>query len=205
MSIRLTTAAKVAASAAAALTAVGFTATAAHAATVTVSGGPDVDFVGSSVSFTDTNAGQTLTCSTFDLRNSAPITTGSITTPAVIANLNDLNSSGCTNPIVGATTVTPTGNWNYQVDSATTGELTNVTAFISAAGCSFNVGPGSVPGVWNNANHTFTPNGPTTLTIADTPSGLLCPLLGVAQGDHITVSGLWTNTPPAGSTQVSIS
>lgn len=203
MSIRLTTAAKVAASAVAALTAVGFTATAAQAATVTVSGGPNINLVGNNVSFTDPNAGQTLTCTTFNLAG-GPITTGSITTPAVIADMSSLTSSGCTNPTAGSTTVTPIGTWHYQVDSATTGELTNVNATVSAAGCTFNAGGGAVSGTWNNSTHTFTPTG-STLFITNTPTGFICPLLGVAQGDPITVAGSWTNVPPAGSTQISIS
>jgi hypothetical protein len=186
---------------AAVLTAVGLTPTAAYAATVTVSGGPDVDFVGNSVSFTDTAAGQTLTCTTFDL-SGGPITTGTITTPAIIGTAGTLTSSGCTNPIMGTETVTPIGTWSYQVDSATTGELTNVTAFIAMAGCSYTVG-GTVTGTWNNNAHTFSPTS-STLTIIDTPSGFICPLLGWEQGDHITVSGSWTNTPPAGSSQLNI-
>jgi hypothetical protein len=38
------------------------------------------------------------------------------------------------------------------------------------------------------------------MVITSVPSGFICPLLGVTQGDQITVGGSWTNVPPAGST-----
>lgn len=203
---------KLAACAVAALAAVGFSATAAHAANTsyTPNGGPKADFVGSSVSFTDTNAGQTLTCSQFDLA-------GSITNPGVsraygstspAGSLGTLTSSGCTNPTAGATTVAPSSTWSVAIDGDATGtvwpaELDNVQATVTAAGCTFTV-LGSVTGTFDTSNQKFTPNGGGSLAINDNPSGLLCGLIGVSNGDPITVGGSWTNTPPSGSTAVSI-
>ena len=182
----------------------------AHAATTyTPSGGPNVNFVGSSVSFKAIQANQTLTCSTFNLA-------GSIVNPGVSraltangGNLGSLTSSGCTNPIAGATTVTPTGTWGVritgdEVSSVSPAQLTSVSATVTAAGCTFPVA-GTVAGSFNDATQKFTPaSGASGLKISGTPSGFLCPILGVANGQDIEVGGSWTNTPPAGSTNLLI-
>ncbi|GGU39062.1 hypothetical protein [Nocardioides albus] len=158
--------------------------------------GPDpVVFTGNNVSFTADEAAQTLTCTQFDL-------IGSITNPGVnrpfgteAGELDQLDSSGCTNPTAGDTTVDPTGIWHVQIDDAEIGSvspatLTDVTAFVSAAGCSFNVA-GEVSGTFNDSTQVFTPTG-STLVIADNPVGFICPILGVAQGQSISVAGTWT-------------
>lgn len=157
--------------------------------------GPDsVVFTGNNVSFTDVEADQTLTCETFDL-------VGHIIDPGVnrpfgelAGELDDLNSDDCTNEIVGSTTVDPTGVWGLTIDAAETSSgspatLTTVTAFVSAAGCSFNVG-GEVTGTFDDSTQVFTPTG-SSVVITDTPAGFLCPILGVAQGDQISVAGTW--------------
>jgi len=179
------------------------------ATTYTPSGGPSANFVGNNVSFTATAAGQTLTCSTFNLA-------GSIVNPgtsrAIGANggtLTTLTSSGCTNPIAGSTTVTPSGTWGVtitgdEVGTVSPARLTSVAATVSAAGCTFNVG-GVVNGTFNDATQRFTPNsGASGLTITSTPVGFICPILGVAPGQTIEVGGTWTNTPPAGSAGLAI-
>lgn len=157
--------------------------------------GPDpIVFTGNNVSFTADEAGQTLTCTKFDL-------IGSITNPGVnrpfgaeAGVLDDLDSDGCTNPTAGPTTVDPTGIWRVritepEVGSVSSAELYDVTAFVSAAGCSFNVG-GEVSGTFNDSTQVFAPTG-STLVITDTPVGFICPILGVAQGHHISVAGTW--------------
>lgn len=166
----------------------------AAAADYTPVGGPGVTFTGSDVSFTAVEADQTLTCEQFDL-------TGTITNPGVsrafgteAGSLTDLVSSGCTNPTAGDTTVDPTGTWGVTITGAESGsaspaKLTNVTAFVEAAGCSFNVA-GEVTGTYNDSTGDFVPSG-STLIIADDPSGFLCPILGLAQGQDITVAGSW--------------
>lgn len=168
----------------------------AAAADYTPIGGA-VSFIGNSVSFTAVEAEQTLTCEQFDLHGS--VTDSGVSRPfgAQGGVLDDLVSSGCTNPIAGNTTVTPTNTWGVKVDGPEVGSvspatLTNVTAFVSAAGCSFNVA-GEVSGDFDDAAQLFTPTG-STLVIADNPSGFLCFALGVAQGQSITVGGDWSST-----------
>ncbi|MDF1705604.1 MAG: hypothetical protein P1U38_12600 [Aeromicrobium sp.] len=180
----------------------------AHAATTyTPSGGPGANFVGNSVSFTATAAGQTLTCSTFNLAGTIVSPGASRAIGANGGNLGSLTSSGCTNPIAGSTTVTPTGTWGVtitgdEVGSVSPARLTNVVATVSAAGCTFNVG-GVVNGSFNDSTQVFTPvSGASGLTITSNPSGFLCPILGLAKNQTIEVGGSWTNTPPSGSTNL---
>ncbi|WGL53037.1 hypothetical protein P5P86_04240 [Nocardioides sp. BP30] len=192
---------KLAATAAAAVTAVGFSATAAHAATTYTPTGSSVNFVGSSVSFTDPTAGQTLTCSTFNLSGSITSSGTSRAYGAAAGSLGTLTSSGCTNPIVGSTTVTPVGTWTVAITGDATGtvwpaELDSVTANVVAAGCSFTAGGGAVKGTFDTSTQKFTPTS-STLTITNTPSGFLCPVVGVAKGHPITVGGSWTNSGTA--------
>ncbi len=182
----------------------------AHAATTfTPSGGPNVNFVGNSVSFTATAAGQTLTCSTFNLAGSVASPGASRAIGANGGTLGSLTSSGCTNPIAGATTVSPTGTWGVtitgdEVSSVAPAQLTNVVANVSAAGCTFTVG-GVVNGTFNDSTQKFTPvSGASGLKITSVPSGFLCTILGVAKDQTIAVGGTWTNTPPSGSTNLLI-
>ncbi|NHA00502.1 hypothetical protein G5V59_11945 [Nocardioides sp. W3-2-3] len=113
------------ATAAAGAAVVSMTTTAAHAATTfTPSGGPNANFVASrtvgtstvtGAKFTDIPAGQALTCTGFGV-------SGSIVNPGVsrlyganAGNLSSLSATGCTNPLAGATTVTPVGTWGVTV------------------------------------------------------------------------------------------
>jgi hypothetical protein len=182
----------------------------ANAATVyTPSGGPSANFVGSNVSFRAIQANQTLTCSTFNLAGSIVNPGTSRAIGANGGNLTTLTSSGCTNPIAGSTTVTPSGTWGVtitgdEVGTVSPAQLTNVSATVTAAGCTFPVF-GTVAGSFNDATQRFTPNsGASGLKISGTPSGFLCPILGVANGQDIEVGGSWTNTPPSGSTGLAI-
>jgi hypothetical protein len=177
----------------------GLATTAAYAYTTsTPSGGPDVDFIGSGISFNDAAAGQIVGCSQFEMA-------GSVTNPGVsriygqvTAKLDTFTVSGCT-----PGTVSSIGPWTFAITGDPTGaswpaELADVAASITLTGCTFNIG-GTVTGTFDTGLQTFTPsNG--SLLITNVPSGIFCPLLGVAAGDPITVSGSWTNSPPAGST-----
>ena len=178
-------------------TVMAMSAPAQAAGTYTPNGGPGVTFVGHNVAFTADDAGQTLSCDQFDLA-------GTIIDPGVSrafgaggGSLDDLVSSGCTNPIAGATTVTPTGTWGVTITgdeagSVSPAELTNVAASVDAGGCSFDVA-GEVTGSFDDASGVFTPTG-STVVIANDPSGFTCGLLGVAKGQSISVSGTWTGT-----------
>ncbi|MBM0124129.1 hypothetical protein [Pimelobacter simplex] len=202
------------ATAAAASTVVAMTATAAQAATTyTPTGGLSASFVGTSVSFTDIEAAQTLTCTTFDLSGSIISSGSSRPYGADGGTLGSLSSSGCTNPLAGATTVTPVGTWTVAVTGDATGtswpaQLKNVKATVSAANCTFGV-TGVVNGRFDDSNQRFTPaSGASGLTIdggAGAPTGSMCVTLDLQPGDTIAVGGYWTNTPPTGSAALDIS
>lgn len=211
------------ATAAAGAAIVSMTTTAAHAATTyTPSGGPSANFVGTNVSFTAQPSGQVLTCTTFNL-------SGSITTPgtsraygAQAGSLGTLSSSGCTNPIAGATTVTPIGTWKVAITGDQTApgvwpaKLYDVKAYVSAANCNFyaggasdtagtGTGTGVVNGSFNTATQRFTPSATSTgLVISTPPVGSICPILDIYEDDTVQVGGYWTNTPPSGSTALAI-
>lgn len=180
------------------------TATGAQAATTfTPTGGPNVTFTGSNVSFKDIPANQTLTCTQFDLAGAIVDSGVSRAYGANAGSLTNLTSSGCTNPIAGDTTVTPIGTWGVTITGdaplATPSEwpakLTTVTAEVSAAECSFEVA-GTVLGTFDDATQVFNPvSGPSGLTISTPPVGAICPFLGVEQDDEIEVNGFWTASP----------
>ncbi len=110
--------------------------------------------------------------------------------------LSTLSSSGC-----GTTTVTPTGSWNVVVPGDGSGTvwpmvLANATAHGAASGCSFDIA-GTINGAFNTSTQQFRAAS-STLRVS-TVVGPLCALLDIALGDPVTVTGTWTNTPPAGS------
>jgi len=197
------------ASAALAAAVIGGTAVAAQAATTYTPTGSTLNFAKTSglsgVSFTDIEAGQTLTCSTFTLAGSVVSSGVNRAYGANGGNLSTITSSGCTNPLAGATTVTPTGTWGVTVTGDKVGtvvpaRLTSVGANLSAANCNFSIG-GVVNGKFDTSNQRFTPNsGASGLTITNIPapsagnSQAMCVTLDLVVGDTISVGGTWTNT-----------
>lgn len=183
------------------------------ATTYTVTGGPDADFVGSGITLTDVDSSilPPLTCLTFDLIGTVTNSGASRAYGAEAGSLGSLNASGCVGLVpVGAWKVAITGyvdgaNWQAR--------LSGIEVNVTAPGCSFPLGAGTatdyVSGTFNDSTQVFTPNpgaGPnaSTLTISATPAGPNCTLYGVAQGDRASVAGTWTNTPPTGSTPLTI-
>lgn len=177
--------------------------------TPTKAGGAAVTFTGNGVSFTDIDAGQTLTCSTFDLTGTVTNNGTARAFGAEAGQLGSLSSSGCTNLIAGATDVIPSGTWKVKINAAESGTLSSATLYdinanIKAAGCKFDVG-GSVAGTFDDGvNQRFTPNsGASGLTITSTPmggpgygtpNGGTCATLDVQLGDTISVGGYWTTS-----------
>lgn len=166
------------------------------------SGGPDVNLVGSNVSFTNLQAHQALACEHLDFTGTVvdPGTSRPYGTNAGI--LDALTISDCTHPIAGRVSMTLTGTPTISITGNPVGtawpaRLCNVSASIEIPGCSFDIA-GSVNGVFDTATQVVTPT-TNTLTITDPPVGKICPLTGFAQGQSFTVQGSWTNVPPAGS------
>lgn len=167
----------------------------AAADTYTPTGPDPVVFVGNDVAFTADEAGQTLTCETFDLSGSISNSGTSRAFGESAGTLPDLTSDNCTNPIAGDTVVEPTGTWDVAITGAEVGSvspavLRDVTASVSAASCDFNVA-GTVTGDFDDSTGVFAPTG-STLVISDDPQGFICTLLGIAKGQSISVTGSWT-------------
>lgn len=196
------------ASAALAVAVVGGTAVAAQAATTYTPTGSTLNFVGSSVSFRDIEADQPLSCSTFNLAGSVVNSGVSRAYGANGGSLSTITSSGCTNPLAGATTVAPTGTWGVTVTGDKVGNvvparLTSVAANLSAANCKFSIG-GVVNGKFDTSTQKFTPNsGASGLTITNIPAPsagstqAMCTTLDLVVGDTISVGGSWTNSGAA--------
>jgi hypothetical protein len=176
----------------------------------TPGGGPGANFVSNgSVTFTVDPSGTTATCTDFDLA-------GSITNPgtprahsAVAGTLGSLSASGCTNPQLGAISVVPNGTWNILVTGDPTGttwpaRLSNVSATVDAlqADCILTA-TGSLDGTFNTATQVFTPT-TSNLTVDGDPVGSSCAILDILDGDPVAVSGSWTNTPPSGSSGLTL-
>lgn len=181
------------------------TATGAQAATTYTPTGGSANFVGSSVTFTDIEAAQTLTCTTFNLSGSVTSSGTSRAYGADAGTLGTLTSSGCSHPLAGPTTVTPSGTWTVAITGDKTGtvwpaRLKNVTAQVHAANCDFTAS-GVVNGKFDTSTQKFTPNsGASGLTInggAGAPTGSMCVTLDLQAGDNVAVGGSWTNTGTA--------
>jgi len=179
----------------------------AHAATTftpTISGNGQANFVGNNVNITAIQAGQTMTCSTFDA--AGRIVNSGVSRPygANGAVKESVTISGCTNPIAGPVTVTPIEWWGVTATGDPTGtvwpaRLSGLKFSVTAAGCAFDVS-GNVSGTFDTATQVFAPvSAASGVKITSTPVGFLCPILGIARGLDIEVGGTWTNTPPAGS------
>lgn len=174
----------------------------AASGTFTPGGGPEVNFVGSGISFTDVQANQTLTCAQVNFAGTVIDPGSSRGLGENAGTLDDLSTSNCTNPLGGQTNVTLLGTPTVSITGQPVGtrwpaELADVSAQITVAGCSFTV-TGDVTGVFDTDTQTVTPMA-NSLTIIDDPVGYLCPIPGLAKDQTFRVSGSWTNLPPAGS------
>lgn len=165
--------------------------------TYTPHGGPAVSFLGNNITFTDIEANTEVACKQFDLH-------GTITRPGVSRRLgatattsDQLVNSDCFHWYFGETTIDRTGSWELavtgrEVGSVAPATLSNAGIFVDMSACSFNIA-GQVSGEFDDTTGLFTPT-ESTLTIADDPFGLLCPIIGFAQGQGISVSGSWLIT-----------
>lgn len=193
---------------------------------ITITGGPDANFVGTNVEFTAFPSGQVLDCHSqpgaqFDLA-------GHVVNPgvprahsSVAGELDSLTATNCYNTTAGPTAVTPNGSWDIYITgdpasgtSVWPAELRGVSADVVAAGCAFvaegpNNTPGVVAGTFDTGSQVFTPTS-SNLTVNDPtpdPSGGtgMCAILDIWDGDPVAIDGYWTNIPPSGSTAIGIS
>lgn len=166
----------------------------AAADTYTPHGGPVVDLTGDYVDFTFVESGYTFICEQFGMSGTIPDAGASRPFGATATTWDQIAHGGCTNPIVGDSTFDPIGTWQFVITGAEVGSVspaafTNVALFVQAGDCSFNIA-GDVSGDFDDATGVFTPTG-SSLIITDTPSGFICPILGVDQGQTVSTSGPW--------------
>lgn len=176
----------------------------------TPGGGPAANFTASNVTFEDVDAGALLECEQVDLNGSIE-NAGTPRAHSVRAGvLDDIAATNCVNDTFGATDITLQGSWDVVVtgDPASPTstvwpvELRNVSADVSAVGCSFTAeglsnSSGVISGNFNTATQEFTVTS-DNLHVND-PVGT-CFLIGVADGNDVQVAGTWTNIATPGFT-----
>ena len=149
-----------------------------------------IDLEGGGITWTIVQADQEFFCPTFDLA-------GDFDDIANEGLLDDVTFGGCTNSWWGSVGMSPNGAWDLAVGSNISGSvwnaaIANVTAHVIPPGCEFDVA-GSVTGEFDSSTQSFVVTS-SNVVISNTPSGFLCPILGVAQGQDIDFDGSWTNT-----------
>lgn len=176
-----------------------------------VGGGPKANFVLSSanVKFVVSPSLTELTCTTFSLAGN--VNPGTYAHTSAAGTLGTLSSGGCWQPQLGASSVTPTGTWSVLVtgdapagSTVWPAKLANVSAHVSAdvADCQVDA-VGTVTGTFDTATQKFTATG-STLELENV-TGADCATLDILDGDPVSVTGTWTNTPPAGSSPITLS
>jgi len=184
---------------AAAALAIGFGASVALAATLTVKVTSGGSFTSSSSNTVLTDGAIQLKCTGSKAGGSVPTKTFTgATTPVKVGSNSSLSFSGCTSITGNVTVKVNKLPYSIKVDSKTNtkgqtdGMITGVNTSVSTTGCSFNV-TGSAPGFYTNSTHTLTltPKLPITplnkaqLTVSNVNgcSGL------VNNGDHPKFTG----------------
>ncbi len=176
--------------------------------TYTPGGGPDVNFVGTGVTLDVVVAGPySNSCAQFDLA-------GDVISPGMgraygsaATALTGLTAAGCVDSLGFPSTVVGYPTWDVVVTGPASGSSWPVTVesvnfTVATAGCTFDVA-GSFSGLFNTASQTLLPTS-ATMEISSPPSGFVCPILGVAMGQDVDISGAFTNVPPSGSGPITI-
>lgn len=180
---------------AAAALAIGFGASSALAATLTVKVTGGGSYTASSSNTVLTDGSVSLTCTGSKAGGSIPTKTYTgATSPVKVGTSSSLSFSGCTGPLGPVTVTVNKLPYSVKVDSKTVsgktdGMITGVNTTVSMTGCSFTV-TGSAPGFYTNSGHTLTltPTLPTKpLNTAQlTVSGVSGCAGVVNNGDHPT-------------------
>ncbi len=184
----------------------------ARAATTYTPTGPVVTFLGSNISFTNLWAGQTFSCTTVSASGSVVNSGTSRAYGATAINLGTNATSGCSHPMCGTTTVTPSGTWTFAITGDKTGtvwpaRISNVSIQMTCGTCTFTV-VGKIAGKFDTATQKFTPvSGASGLTVSGSPppSGAMCVTLDILAGDEFAVGGSFTLVTPSGSSGLTIS
>lgn len=185
---------------------------AAAATTYTPTGGPTASFVATGLSITLVEPSQTITCTKMSLG-------GSVLSPGVSraygadgVSLGSFGTTGCKHPILGPTAITAMTTPTLAVVGDSTGgkwpgRIKNVVWAVHWPNCDLYIS-GVVNGKFDPVAQSFTPNtGAVGLTIASTPApptGSFCVTFDFQAGDSVALTGTFLNTPPSGSTNLSI-
>jgi hypothetical protein len=199
---KITAAALVSASAAAA--AVGLGSTPAFAATWTVTGstgaGGAYSASAGTTTLKDTNSGTVLTCSTSSA--SGVLADGSYATGDGIGSITSSSFNSCKGPLGLTFTVKQNGTWNInavQPDATagvTDGTITGVNATLSGPGCSATV-TGGVAGTYTNGSAVLAvgPTAPNPGGVSLTISGVSGCLGLIGNGHTATFTASYNVTP----------
>lgn len=154
--------------------------------------------------FTDTVGGAVLTCTHLGAPGVVHTGAHSFVTPppggspfdsALDTTMTSSSITGCTNPTVGASTITPSGTWKFGVQSkagsgttaTATGYLNFIQAHVAAATCSFDAA-GYLPGTYTNSTGNFVTSAGAGLVISNV-SGSACALVHVVNGHTAKLAG----------------
>lgn len=165
--------------------------------TYTPHGGPAVDLTGEYVDYTFVEPSQTFICEQFDMSGTIPEAGASRPFGALATAWNDIVHGDCPHPIFGDSTFDPIGTWRFVITGPEAGSVSpaafaEVALHAQVADCSFNIA-GEVSGVFDDTTGLFTPT-MSSLVVTDTPTGFICPIIGVEQGHTVNMSGSWTIT-----------
>ncbi|XBB66180.1 hypothetical protein ABFU82_18990 [Nocardioides sp. WV_118_6] len=176
-------------------------------------GGPDVDLIGTGITFTDIPAHVSVGCVQHDLAGSIVNPGLSRSYGSATAALPTVTTASCAGSSLASCAVTPVGSWSLavtgdRVPPVWPARVDDVTMTVECFQCAFTI-QGTINGGFNDVSQVFTPvPGASGLVIATgtgAPAGTMCDLLDLQATDDIEVGGYWTNHPPAGSTPLRIS
>lgn len=186
---------------------------AAAATTYTPTGGPTASFVATGLSITLIEPEQSIVCTKMSL--GGPVVSPG--TPRAYGadgvSLASFGTTGCNQHILGPTAITAVTTPTLAIVGDSTGgkwpaRIKNVVWAVHWPNCDLYIS-GVVNGKFDPVAQSFAPNtGPVGLTVASTPApptGSFCVTFDFQAGDTVALSGSFLNTPPGGSTGLTIS
>lgn len=191
----------------AALVMVGSTG-AAHAATsYTPDGGPELNLVGADIALIFLRSDQALVCDRLNFSGEIVDSGVNRSFGQRAAELAGLATDNCRIPWASSAQLSLTEAGGLTVEASLGGsswnvEFTDLVVSVEVAACHFSVA-GGWRGILDSATQEFTP-AESYFVVADTPTGLTCPLFGISQGEDVLVEGSWVNVPSAGSTSLTL-
>ncbi|WP_418060088.1 hypothetical protein [Pimelobacter simplex] len=151
------------------------------------------------VKFTISPSLTTLTCTTFSFAGAVENSGIARAHSTRAGYFNSFTFSGCSNPQLGAATVTSSTTWNFMITGdapvgggAWPAQVTNVLLHVSFdwATCDYDL-RGAISGTYNPSTRKFTVSS-STLQVENT-TGIDCATLDVLDGDPTEVDGRWTD------------